>query len=70
MSPVALTPSLTPTQTRHPELVSGSIAPPTRSVLPQASRAAVLPNGPSARAEKWTLKRVQGDEFLFYGIAA
>jgi hypothetical protein len=31
---------------RHPELVSGSIAPPHRT----------------AQDEKWTLKQVQGDE--------
>ncbi len=34
---------------RHAELVSASILPPART----------------ARAEKWTLKQVQGDELLF-----
>ena len=53
-----------PTQTRHPELVSGSIVPFATSVVPQASRAAVLPNGASVCAEKWTLKQVQGDEIF------
>jgi|GEM_PF-2562796 len=62
ISPPAKTP------TRHPELVSGSIAPHSRSVVLNPNGAVVRPNDASARAEKWTLKQVQGDE-IFEGSA-
>ncbi len=62
MNTPVLAPNLTPTQTRHPELVSGSIVRHDLSFMWSANRAVSLPNRASAREEKWTLKRVQGDE--------
>ena len=55
-------PALDPTIRRHPELVSGSIARPAQ-VRPDESDLAAQPRttAPTAREEKWTLKRVQGD---------
>jgi hypothetical protein len=59
---IACAPPSTFLQTRYPELVSGFIALHSRSAMPQARFAAGLPNITSVRAEKWTLKQVQGDE--------
>ena len=61
MTTPAIVPNLTPFQTRHPELVSGSIVPHIRSLGLTQNEAIQLPNNASARAEKWTLKQVQGD---------
>ena len=47
---------------RHPELVSGSIAPRDRNVGTKQGGPVLLPNRTAACAEKWTLKQVQGDE--------
>jgi len=49
-------------QSRHPELVSGSIAPNAHATREDSGGAASLPERASVAAEKWTLKQVQGDE--------
>ena len=55
-------PAFAPTIRRHPELVSGSIARPAQVRPDESDLAARLrAKAPTARGEKWTLKRVQGD---------
>ena len=49
-------------QTRHPELVSGSIKPPAPNQKSgREQRSSALKNQGSVAEEKWTLKQVQGD---------
>ena len=59
-------PAFAPTIRRHPELVSGSIARPAQVRPDESDLAARLrAKAPTARGEKWTLKRVQGDGVWF-----
>ena len=55
--------------TRHAELVSASISPfrPERR-LASGLTAKWLSQYTSDRAEEWTLKQVQGDEFVVAGV--
>ncbi|MDE2437486.1 MAG: tRNA pseudouridine(55) synthase TruB [Sphingomonadales bacterium] len=48
-------------EVRHPELVSGSIAPQARSLDPSDAGAVASSSTAMAPGEEWTLKQVQGD---------
>ena len=54
-------------QPRHPELVSASIVPPI-PVLEGQTESAFCSLNPWARAERWTLKQVQGDDAIEVGV--